>query len=120
MSDEKARPIFVVCPTCDGVGFILFESIAFAGIEEPDGLIRSKCDMCGGTGEIVDEPITIKVKASEWDRVTRERDNVILELGGIQSMIAEVLNLSKTPTTSEEIRLALEAHVVESPSNPET
>ena len=74
MSEERARPIFVVCPTCDGVGFVLFESIAFAGIEEPDGIIRVKCDMCGGTGEIMDEPITIKVKASEWARVTRERD----------------------------------------------
>jgi len=120
MTEEKVRPIFVVCPNCEGVGFVLFESFEFAGFEEPRGLIRANCEKCGGSGEIMDEPITIKVKASEWSRVTKERDNAILELGGIQSIIAEVLNLSKTPTTSEEIRLALEAHVAKSSSNPET
>lgn len=120
MIEEKARPIFVVCPTCEGAGFVLFESMEFSGFEEPRGIIRAKCEKCGGFGEIMDEPITIKVKASEWSRVTKERDNAISELGWIQSMIAEVLNLSKTPTTSEEIRLALEAHVTKSPPNPET
>lgn len=120
MAEEKVRPIFVVCPTCEGVGFVLFESFEFAGFEEPRGLIRANCEGCGGTGEIMDEPITIKVKASEWSRVTKERDSAILELGAIQSIIAEVLNLSKTLTTSEEIRLALESHVVKLPSNPET
>lgn len=120
MNKEKARPTFVVCPTCEGVGFVLFESMEFAGFEEPRGLIRANCEKCDGSGEIMYEPITIKVKSSEWSRVTKERDNAILELGGVQSIIAEILNLSKTPTTSEEIRLALEAHVVKSSLNPET
>jgi DnaJ-class molecular chaperone len=53
MTEEKIRPIFVVCPTCEGVGFVLFESIAFDKIEEPSGLIRAKCERCGGSGEIV-------------------------------------------------------------------
>ena len=56
MTEEKARPIFVVCPTCDGVGFVLFESFEFAGFEEPRGLIRANCEKCGGSGEIVVPP----------------------------------------------------------------
>ena len=54
----------------------------------------------------------------EMARLETERNNAILELGAIQSTIAEVLNLSRAPTTSGEILLALEAHVVKSPSNP--
>ena len=50
---EKIRPIFVVCTRCYGVGFVLFESFEFAGFEEPTGLIRTKCEMCDGTGEII-------------------------------------------------------------------
>ena len=50
---EKIRPIFVLCPTCDGVGFVLFESFEFAGFEEPMGLIRAKCEKCGGAGEVI-------------------------------------------------------------------
>jgi hypothetical protein len=38
------RQVFVVCTLCEGVGFVLFD--------EPDGLVREKCEMCGGIGEI--------------------------------------------------------------------
>ena len=47
------RPVFINCPRCEGVGFILFESIIFVGFEEPIGLIRAKCEICGGDGEII-------------------------------------------------------------------
>jgi len=53
MTEEKIRPIFVVCPDCDGVGFVLFESMGL-GFEEPTGFIREKCKMCGGSGEITE------------------------------------------------------------------
>lgn len=66
----------MVCPTCEGVGFVLFESMGI-GFEEPTGFIRTKCETCGGGGEIMDEPITIKVKDSELVRVTRERDEAL-------------------------------------------
>ena len=56
MTEEQTRPIFVVCPTCEGVGFVLFESMVFAGFEEPRGLIRAKCEKCGGIGEIIAPP----------------------------------------------------------------
>ena len=38
------RKTFVVCTLCEGVGFVLFK--------EPDGLVKEKCEMCGGIGEI--------------------------------------------------------------------
>ena len=50
---ERTRPIFINCPRCEGVGFILFESMGFVGFEEPIGLIRAKCEICGGDGEII-------------------------------------------------------------------
>jgi DnaJ-class molecular chaperone len=50
---ERIRPTFINCPRCEGVGFILFESIIFVGFEEPSGLIRAKCEICGGDGEII-------------------------------------------------------------------
>lgn len=56
MTEEKIRPIFVVCPTCEGVGFVLFESFEFAGFEEPRGLMRAKCEKCNGSGEIIVPP----------------------------------------------------------------
>lgn len=51
---ERIRPIFVVCPQCEGIGFILFDSVGFIGFEEPKGLIRTTCEKCGGTGEVVE------------------------------------------------------------------
>lgn len=53
---ERIRPTFFVCPTCEGVGFVLFESFEFAGFEEPRGLIRAKCEKCGGSGEVTELP----------------------------------------------------------------
>lgn len=41
-------------------------------------------------------------------RVIKDRDKALLELGAIQNTIAEVLNLSSTPTTANEVRTALE------------
>ncbi len=56
MSEEKTRPIFVVCPTCEGVGFILFEGIISIPFEDPTDLVRMKCEKCNGTGEIIQPP----------------------------------------------------------------
>ena len=50
---EGIRPTFINCHRCEGVGFILFESMGFVGFEEPIGLIRAKCEICGGDGEII-------------------------------------------------------------------
>jgi DnaJ-class molecular chaperone len=47
------RPVFINCPRCEGVGFILFESMGFVLFEEPIGLIQAKCEICGGDGEII-------------------------------------------------------------------
>lgn len=52
-TQERIRPIFIVCPQCEGVGFILFDSEGFIGFEEPRGLMRMECEKCGGTGEII-------------------------------------------------------------------
>lgn len=49
---EKIRPIFFICPRCEGVGFIMFDSIGFIGFDEPTGLIKIKCEICDGIGEI--------------------------------------------------------------------
>jgi len=41
-------------------------------------------------------------------RALKERNDALLQLGSIQSLVAEVFDLDRTPTTTEEIRAVLE------------
>jgi DnaJ-class molecular chaperone len=56
MTEEKTRPIFVVCPLCEGVGFYFYEGIISICFEDPTGLMRVECEKCNGTGEIIQPP----------------------------------------------------------------
>jgi DnaJ-class molecular chaperone len=53
---EKTRPTFVLCPLCEGVGFIMFEGAISISFEDPTGLARIECEKCNGTGEVIQPP----------------------------------------------------------------
>jgi DnaJ-class molecular chaperone len=53
---EKNRPTFVVCPLCEGVGFVMFEGVISISFEDSTDLVRIKCEKCNGTGEMIQPP----------------------------------------------------------------